>query len=55
MVKKEEDWIGRVTWMSKVKSGGCRLRKDGVGASSEIKYGVCSKSVVDRRMCMLEV
>ena len=30
-------------------TGGSRYRKDGMGASSETKYGVCSKSVVDRR------
>ena len=30
------------------------MRKDGVGASSETMYGLCSSSVVDRRMSRMQ-
>ena len=43
------DWKGDMDEQSEW-AGGSRMRKDGVGASSETKYGACSRSVLDRRM-----
>ncbi len=48
VVKKAQEWVGKVVWMSRVNSH--ESRKDGVGASKKIEYGVCSRSVVNRRM-----
>ena len=50
MVKKADKWIERVTWMRRMNGKVDVDRgKDGVGSSSETKYGVCSRSVVGRR------
>ena len=49
-VKKAEEWVGKVMWMSRVKVQMEVDRKDVVGAYQKTKFGAYSRNLVVRRV-----